>query len=230
MSIISCKKLKKSYGLKVAIDSMDLELERGRIIGLVGPNGSGKTSLLRILGSFDQAYTGEVLINGVAPGPEARAITSYLPDKPSISEWMTPIECVKLYAEFFADFDAPKAMEMIRFFKLDPSQKLKYMSKGMKEKVQITLVMARQAQIYLLDEPISGVDPATRKIIMQSILSNYAENALLIISTHLLQDIEPIIDEVIFLDQGKIKLKDNVDNIRMRYQKSLNEVFEEVFS
>lgn len=229
MSIIECHQLSKHYRNRLALDGLDLRLESGKIIGLVGPNGSGKSTLLRIMGSFDQDYEGQVLIDGKKPGPEARMVTSYLPDELALSKDLSVERMIKLYRDFFPDFDQNKAFEMIRFFKLDPRQKLKEMSKGMKEKVQIAMVISRRAKIYLLDEPISGVDPAARKVIMQNILTNYSSDSLLIISSHLLQDLEPIIDEVIFLDDGRIYLHEAADDLRARYQQSLNNIFEEVF-
>lgn len=230
MAIIEIRGLSKSYRRKQALDQVDLTLETGRIVGLVGPNGSGKTTLLRILGSFDQAYQGSVQIDGLEPGHEARALTSYLPDSFSMSDWMTADQCIETYATFFTDFDRAKAEQMLGDFKLEGTQRLREMSKGMKEKIQILLVMSRAARVYLLDEPISAVDPASRKQILTGILNNYAEDSLLFISTHLLHDIEPIIDEVIFLDDGRIKLQAEADELRRREQKDLTTIFEEVYA
>lgn len=230
MNVISIKNLNKSYGLVRAIDNLTLEIGAGRIVGLVGPNGSGKTSLLRILGSVDQAFTGEALVAGQPVGtPEAKAVVSYLADKESFSNWKNCDQVIKDYSEFFADFDEVKARELLQFFKLEPGQKLQEMSKGMQEKLQILCAVSRQAKVYLLDEPISGVDPATRKVILQSIIRNYAEDALLIIATHLLQDIEPVLDEVVFLNQGQIYLYQPVDQLRAEQNKSINTIFEEAF-
>ncbi len=230
MNIVQVKNLDKFYGKFQALNSLSLNLDEGRIVGLVGPNGSGKTTLLRILGGFDQVYDGEVKVGGHIPGSqEAKAITSYLPDRPSLSEWQTAHQVIAMYDEYFQDFDKQKANELIDFFKLDAKQKLRTMSKGMKEKLQIAVTISRQAKLYLLDEPISGVDPATRKTIMQSIIRNYAEDALLLISTHLIYDIEPILDDVIFLDKGKVKLVSAADDLRARENKSINAIFEEVF-
>ena len=230
MAIIEINKLSKSYKNKEALRELSLSLDTGRIVGLVGPNGSGKTTLLRILGSFDQAYEGDVRIGGFSPGHEARALTSYLPDQFSMSEWMAAKQVIEAYRTLFSDFDAAKANDMLTGFKLDGNQRLREMSKGMKEKIQSLLVMSRKAKIYLLDEPISAVDPASRKQILQSIIGNYADDSLLFISTHLLHDIEPIIDEVIFLDEGRIKLQENTDELRRREGKDLTTIFEEVYS
>lgn len=230
MNIVQIKNLDKFFGKFQALNTLSLNLDAGRIIGLVGPNGSGKTTLLRILGGFDKVYEGEVKVDGHTPGSqEAKAITSFLPDRPSLSEWQTPNQIISMYKEYFGDFDENKAKELIEFFKLDANQKLRTMSKGMKEKVQIAMTISRQAKLYLLDEPISGVDPATRKVIMQSIIRNYAEDALLIISTHLIYDIEPILDDVIFLDQGRTKLISSADDLRAKENKSINTIFEEVY-
>ncbi len=230
MNRIEINQLSKLYGSFPALNNLSLNLQSGKIVGLAGPNGSGKTTLLRILAGLDQAYSGEVMIDGHLTGtPEAKATVSYLPDRPFLSEWMTANQVIKLYQEFFADFDNGKAAELLRFFKLDGNQKLKTMSKGMKEKVQILLTISRQAKVYLLDEPISGVDPATRKVIMQSIIRNYAEDALLLIATHLLYDIEPIIDDVVFLEHGGIRLYASAEDLRAKENKSINTIFEEVF-
>ncbi len=230
MNIVQIKNLNKYYGKLQALNSIQLNLDTGRIIGLVGPNGSGKTTLLRILGGFDMIYEGEVKVEGHAAGTkEAKAITSYLPDRPSLSEWQNADQVIAMYQEYFSDFDIEKAKELLAFFKLDPRQKIRTMSKGMREKLQILVTISRQAKLYLLDEPISGVDPATRKTIMQSIIRNYAEDALLIIATHLIYDIEPVLDDVIFLDKGKIQLFSSADALREKENKSINTIFEEAF-
>lgn len=227
--MIQIKGINKFYRKKQALKDLDLELQTGHITGLIGPNGSGKTTLLRILGSFDQAYTGEVSIDGHAPGPEARALTSYLPDEPVMPDWMPAEQMIQTYGTFFGDFDERKAFDMLQFFKLDRKQPLKEMSKGMKEKMQILLTMSRQAKVYLLDEPISGVDPAARKTILRGIISNYSDDALMILSTHLLQDVEPVLDEVIFLQDGQIRLRGYCDALRAEHGVSLNELFEEMY-
>ncbi|MGB4610160.1 MAG: ABC transporter ATP-binding protein [Saccharofermentanales bacterium] len=229
MAFIQINNLCKSYGRFQAINNLSLELDTGQIIGLVGPNGSGKSSLLRILGAFDMAYSGEVLINDLKPGPESRKIVSYLADRPYISENLRAEQIIKLYDGFFPDFNQEKAFKMLELFKLKPEQKLVEMSKGMGEKVQVLLTMSRDAKIYILDEPISGVDPASRKIILRSMIEGFSEDALMIVSTHLLNDIENIIDSVIFLDSGQIKIKGSTDDLREQYGKSLNELFEQIF-
>ncbi|MDD2427426.1 MAG: ABC transporter ATP-binding protein [Eubacteriales bacterium] len=230
MSLIELKDLSKNYGHVRALDRLNLNLDGGRIVGLAGPNGSGKTTLLRILGAFDAAYSGEVRIDGHKPGLETRSIVSYLPDKTALSDWMTANQAIAIYKNFFADFDEGRAREMLDFFKLEGSQKLSQMSKGMREKVQIMLVMSRDAKIYLLDEPISGVDPASRKTILRGIISQASENSLVLLSTHLIQDIEPIVDEIVFLDYGRVVLHEQADKMRAERGQSLNEAFEEIFA
>ncbi|HHU53155.1 MAG TPA: ABC transporter ATP-binding protein [Clostridiaceae bacterium] len=229
MSTIKINNLCKNYGKLQAINNLSLELNSGQIVGLVGPNGSGKSSLLRILGAFDMAYSGEVLINGFKPGLESRKIVSFLPDKPYISENLRAEQIIELYDGFFSDFNKEKAFKMLELFKLKPEQKLIEMSKGMGEKVQVLLTMSRDAEIFILDEPISGVDPASRKIILRSMIEGFSEDALMVVSTHLLNDIENIIDSVIFLDSGQIKIQGSTDDLREQYGKSINELFEQIF-
>lgn len=230
MTTVTVNGLSKYYGPVRALDHLDLNLQGGRIIGLAGPNGSGKTTLLRILGSFDTAYDGQVLINGHSPGAKARAVVSYLPDRRVVSDWLTADQVIADYKGVFADFDENKAYELLDFFKLRGTDKLRQMSKGMQEKLQILLVMSRSAMVYLLDEPISGVDPASRKTILNGIIRQASENALILLSTHLIQDIEPIISEIIFLNQGRLVLHENTDKLCTERGQSLNEAFEEIFA
>lgn len=229
MSIIQINNLYKSYGKFQAIKGINCNLSGGQIVGLVGPNGSGKTSMLRILGAFDMAYSGEVLIYGEKPGLKTRKIVSYLPDKPYLSDRLRAEQIIETYAGFFEDFNKDKAYQMLDLFKLKPEQKIREMSKGMGEKIAVLLTMSREAQIYILDEPISGVDPASRKIILRSIIENFSDDSLMIVSTHLLNDIEKIIDQVIFLDEGTIKISGSTDDLRTEYGKGINELFEEIF-
>lgn len=229
MSLIEIHALKKNYGNFQALKGLDLNFEAGRIVGLLGPNGSGKTTLLRILSAYDMNYQGEVRIDGQAPGLHSRAITSSLPDKANLSLSWTPQKAIAVYQDFFADFNADKAQRMLEDLKMDRRQKLEAMSKGMQEKIQVVMTMSRDAQIYLLDEPISGVDPAARKVILQMILENYCPESLMILSTHMIRDIEPIIDDALFLKEGELVLHDQADAIRAREGKSIHELFEEVF-
>lgn len=228
--MLAISNLNKSYGKKTALNNLSLNLESGRIVGLVGPNGSGKTTLLKILGGFDSIYNGEIFINDEALSYQTKAYTSYLPDRPSLPTWMSLEQAINLYHSFFQDFDMEKAFKMLQDFKLDKNQKINTLSKGMQEKLQILLTISRNAKLYLLDEPISGVDPAARKIIIKTILTNFNENSLMIISTHLLDDIENIIDEVIFLEEGQIKIHALADDLRGSSGKNLKSLFEEIYA
>jgi ABC-2 type transport system ATP-binding protein len=208
---------------------VDLEVGRGRIVGLLGPNGSGKTTLIKLLCGLLQPTAGTLTVNGQAVGPETKAVVSYLPDRMYFADWMRASDLMDLFRDFYADFDYEKALAMCQSLGVNPKDKLKTMSKGTKEKVQLVLVMARKAQLYLLDEPIAGVDPAARDFILHTILTNYNENGTVLISTHLISDIEKVLDEAIFLKEGKITLHDTVDNIRWREGKSVDALFREVF-
>ncbi|MDD2363485.1 MAG: ABC transporter ATP-binding protein [Saccharofermentanales bacterium] len=230
MSLIEIRGLSKNYGHVPALDRLNLNLDGGRIVGLAGPNGSGKTTLLRILAAFDAAYRGDVRLEGHEPGVETRKFVSFLPDKSALSDWMTADQVIDLYKTFFSDFDEGKAREMLEFFKLNGAQQLRHMSKGMQEKVQIMLVMSRDAKIYLLDEPISGVDPASRKTILRGIINQASQHSLVLLSTHLIQDIEAVVDEIIFMDRGQVILHEEADKMRSERGQSLNEAFEEIFA
>ena len=227
--LVTCTALTKQYGSKTALRGVDLELGRGRIVGLLGPNGSGKTTLIKILCGLLQPSEGTVLIDGQYVGPYTKSIISYLPDRMYFADWMKATDLFDLFADFYADFDRVKAMSMCASLGVAPSDRLKSMSKGTKEKVQLVLVMARKAQLYLLDEPIAGVDPAARDFILSTILTNYNEDGTVLISTHLISDIEKVLDEAIFLQEGKITLHDTVDNIREREGKSVDALFREIF-
>lgn len=229
MSLISIHALSKNYGKFQALKALSLDFEEGRIVGLLGPNGSGKSTLLRILGAYDMSYDGEVLIDGKAPGLHSRSITSCLPDKLNLSLAWTPEKAIQIYQEFFEDFNSEKAYRMLDYLKMNPQQKLESMSKGMQEKIQVVMTMSRDARIYLLDEPISGVDPAARKVILQMILENYCPNSLMILSTHMIREVEPIIDDALFLKEGEVVLFEEADALRAREGKSINDCFEEVF-
>ena len=228
-TLVACTALKKRYGLKQALGGVDLKLGRGRIVGLLGPNGSGKTTFIKILAGLLQPTEGAVLVDGKNISPYTKAIISYLPDRMYFADWMKATDLFDLFADFYTDFDRVKAMSMCASLGVTPSDRLKSMSKGTKEKVQLILVMARKAQLYLLDEPIAGVDPAARDFILGTILTNYNEEGTVLISTHLISDIEKVLDEAIFLKEGRITLHDTVDNIREREGKSVDALFREIF-
>ena len=227
--ILKCTCLTKCYGKKPALTNVNLELERGKIIGLLGPNGSGKTTLIKLANGLLTPEEGEILIDGKKIGVETKKIVSYLPDKTYLDESMKVSALLKMFADFYSDFNMENATQMIEKLGIDINAKLKTLSKGNKEKVQLILVMSRRADLYLLDEPIGGVDPATRDYILDSIIRNYNENASVVISTHLISDVEKVLDEVIFIKNGEILLHDTVDSIRETQGKSVDEYFREVF-
>jgi len=227
--LVKCTGLYRDFGDVTALDGVDLTLEGGKIVGLLGPNGSGKTTLIKILNGLLQPTAGQVLINGCAPGPESKSIISYLPDRGYFPGWMCVGDMIDMFRDFYADFDRNKATEMCRVLGLEDGQKIKTLSKGTREKMQLMLVMSRQAKLYLLDEPIAGVDPAAREFIMKTILTNYNEEGTVLISTHLLLDVEQVLDEAIFLQRGKVVLHEGVDSIRERTGQSVDALFREMF-
>lgn len=227
--VVECCGLAKKYKGLWALNHVDLKLERGKIIGLVGPNGSGKTTLIKLLNGLLVPTEGEILINGIAPGPETKARVSYLPDNNYLSNWMTVEQMIEFYGDFYPDFDAKKAYEMLESLGLNAKQKFKTMSKGMKEKVQLVLVMSREADLYCLDEPIAGVDPAARDYILRTIIANYAEGATVLISTHLIADVEKVLDEVVFIRNGEIIRHTAVEELREQYDRSVDALFREEF-
>lgn len=229
MSILACRALSKSYGSKNALKSVDLALEPGHIVGLLGPNGSGKTTLLKLANGLLTPTSGEILIDGQTPSRATKAIVSYLPDRNTLPGWMTIEQALDYYADFYADFRRTAAEEMLYNLSLERMQRIKTLSKGTREKVQLILTMSREAKLYLLDEPIGGVDPATRDYILRTIIANYSEDASVVISTHLIADVEQILDEVIFLREGQIMLHESVETIRDEKGKSVDELFREVF-
>ncbi|MBN9613700.1 MAG: ABC transporter ATP-binding protein [Actinobacteria bacterium] len=222
--------LSKSYRGRPALSGLSLALAPGQIVGLMGDNGSGKTTLLKILAGVLADWQGEVRVGGYAPGPESKALVSFLPDASFLPDSHKPEDSIALYRRFFADFDEARAREMIDFFRLPWDRSLKEMSKGMREKLQISLAMSRRAKVYLLDEPISGVDPASREVILHGILSNFDEDALLLVSTHLIQDVEAIVDSVIFLRGGQVLLQGSADDLRAEHGSSLDALFRKVYA
>ena len=227
--LIVCQGLSKAYGRKPALSGVDLEVGRGRIVGLLGPNGSGKTTLIKLLCGLIQPTAGTLAVDGLPIGPETKALISYLPDRMYFASWMRATDLFDLFRDFYRDFDYDKALAMCRSLGVEPRDRIKTMSKGTKEKVQLVLVMARRARLYLLDEPIAGVDPAAREFIMNTILTNYDEKASVLISTHLISDVEPVLDEAIFLREGQVVLHDSADALREREGKSLDTLFRDVF-
>jgi len=229
MARIEIKGLTKRFGPVTALNNVDLDLEKGQIVGLLGPNGSGKTTLIKILNGLLKPDAGTAAINGKAPGVETKRVTAYLPDRNALPDYMTPAQLIGLVGDFFPDFDREKAEKMLGELGVDMKQEMSKMSKGTKEKLQLCLVMARQADVYLLDEPIGGVDPATRDYILKTIISNYNEDAVVIISTHLISDIESVLDDVIFLKQGQVVLHEQADELREEKGESVDKTFREVF-
>ena len=227
--LVRCTNLSRSFGEVRALDNVNLSLPGGRIVGLLGPNGSGKTTLIKILNGLLQPSAGEVRIAGNAPGVETKKIVSYLPDRGYFPEWMRVGDMIELFADFYADFDRAKASEMCRVLGLDEKLPIKTLSKGTREKMQLMLVMSRSAKLYLLDEPIAGVDPAAREFIMRTILTNYSEDGTVLISTHLILDVEQVLDEAVFLRQGEVVLHESVDSIRERTGGSVDALFRDMF-
>ena len=227
--LVRCTNVSRSFGEVRALNGVDLSLPSGRIIGLLGPNGSGKTTLIKILNGLLQPTSGEVRIAGNVPGVETKKIVSYLPDRGYFPEWMRVGDMIDLFADFYADFDRAKANEMCRALGLDVKLPIKTLSKGTREKMQLMLVMSRAAKLYLLDEPIAGVDPAAREFIMRTILTNYSEDGTVLISTHLILDVEQVLDEAVFLRQGEVVLHESVDSIRDRPGGSVDQLFRDMF-
>ncbi len=227
--ILTCEGLSKHYGAKIALDNVDLHIGLGKIVGLLGPNGSGKTTLIKLANGLLQPTSGSIKIAGMTPGAESKAIVSYLPDADWLPDWMRVEQLVEMFTDFYKDFDSARANEMLQKLSLPPKAALKTLSKGNKEKVQLILAMSRNARLYLLDEPIGGVDPAARDYILHTILSNYSKDATVLISTHLIEDIEPVLDEAVFLKEGRVFAHRNVDDIRENEGMSVDAYFREVF-
>ena len=229
MARIEINNITKEFGTLTALDGVSLELEKGQIVGLLGPNGSGKTTLIKILNGLLTPTAGNVTINGMEPGVGTKRVVAYLPDRNALPDYMTTAQLMELYQDFFTDFNRDKAETMIGELGIDLKQQMKKMSKGTREKLQLCLVMAREADVYLLDEPIGGVDPATRDYILRTIISNYNEDAVVLISTHLISDIETVLDDVVFLKEGKIVLHKKAEDIREETGESVDQLFREVF-
>ena len=227
--ILECKGLTKRYGGKTALDQITFSLMPGKIIGLLGPNGSGKTTLIKLLNGLLVPTEGQIFIDGLRPGTETKKFVSYLPERTYLNSWMKVCDIIDFFQDFYEDFDKARAYDMLKRLNINPSDRLRTMSKGTKEKVRLILVISRRARVYCLDEPIAGVDAAARDYILSTIIQNYDENATIIISTHLISDVENILDDVVFIQNGHIRMVDSVENIRFNQGKSVDALFREVF-
>lgn len=229
-NIIEIKGLTKSYLNKKALNNISLNLEKGKVIGILGPNGSGKTTLIKIITGILRSTKGEVLIDGKKPGVYTKSIVSYLPDRNFLYEWMKVEEAITFYKDFYEDFDEKKAYELLDFMKLTKTAKINSLSKGMKEKLNLTLVLSRKAKVYILDEPIAGVDPVARDQILDAIIKNYNEDSTMIITTHLVRDIEGVFDEVVFLKDGEVYMKGNAEELREEKCLQIDDLYKEIFA
>ena len=227
--VLEVKGVNKSYGKKPALNDISLKLERGKIIGLLGPNGSGKTTLIKLINGLLTPDSGQIFVDGMPIGTESHLAVSYLPDKTYLPDWMKVSDMMKMFSDFYSNFDDAKARDMLSRLNISESDRLKALSKGNKEKVQLILVMSRNAKLYLLDEPIGGVDPAARDYILNTIITTYNPDASVVISTHLISDIEKVLDEAVFINNGNIVLHETIDNIREEEGKSVDGYFREVF-
>lgn len=228
-NILECNNLTKVFGSKRALNNISFTIPRGKIVGLLGPNGSGKSTFIKLCNELLTPTNGQLLISGQKPGIETKKIVSYLPERTYLNDWMKVSQLIAFFKDFYEDFNEATAYDMLSRLKINPDDKLKTMSKGTKEKVQLILVMSREAELYLLDEPIGGVDPAARDYILDTILNNYNENATIIISTHLISDIEKILDYIVFIKDGEVVLTKEVDELREESGKSVDLLFREVF-
>ena len=229
MSILQCVDVSKQFGKKQVLNSVNFTLESGKIVGLLGKNGTGKTTLIKLCNQLLTPTKGNIYINGKPVGQETKKVVSYLPERSYLDKTMTVEKAIAYFADFYEDFDVQKATGLCKDFQLDLTQKIANMSKGMQEKLQLSLAISRNALLYIFDEPLGGVDPATREYILNTILSNFNPQATLLISTHLIGDIEGILDEVLFMDQGTILLHENADQLRMKENASVDQVFRRMF-
>ena len=229
MAVLTCEKLTKRYAHIMALDNISFSIEAGRIVGLLGPNGSGKTTLIKLANGLLTPTEGSIEVCGLTPGKETHALVSYLPERTAIPTWMSASQLLDFYQDFYRDFRRDAAEEMLHHLNIPAYQRIKQMSKGTREKVQLIMVMSRAAKLYLLDEPIGGVDPATRDYILSTIIGNYNPEAAVVISTHLIADVEQVLDEVLFINQGRLVLQSGVDDIREEKGMSVDALFREVF-
>lgn len=227
--ILEITHVSKTYGKKEALKDVSLKIEPGKVVGLLGPNGSGKSTLIKLINGLLQPTDGQILVAGQALGIETKKMISYLPERTYLNEWMKVKDLLGFFSDFYEDFDIEKARQMLATLKIDEDSKLKTLSKGTKEKVQLILVMSRKAKLYILDEPIGGVDPAARDYILNTIIKNYSEESSVIIATHLIQEVENICDDIIFLGYGEVRLQGNVDDIRQEKGQSIDALFRKVF-
>ena len=228
-NIVEIKNLTKSYGKKLALNNLNLNIEKGKVVGILGPNGSGKTTLIKILVGLLRETKGEILINGEKPGVQTKSIVSYLPDRNFLYEWMKIQDAIDMYKDFYTDFDEKKCDDLLKFMKLERDMKVNNLSKGMKEKLNLTLVLSRKAKLYILDEPIAGVDPVARDQILDAIINNYEENSSMIITTHLVRDMEKIFDEVAFISDGEIIIGGNAEKLREEKSMQIDDLYKEIF-
>ncbi len=228
-NIVEIRGLSKQYMRTKALDNVDINIKQGRIVGILGPNGSGKTSLMKIIAGILRQTRGEILIDGLVPGPATKAIVSYLPDRNFLYRWMKIDDAINFFKDFYEDFDEGKADELLSFMNLDRAMKIDALSKGMHEKLNLTLVLSRKAKLYVLDEPIAGVDPVARDQILDAIIKNYNNNSTMIITTHLVRDIESVFDEVIFLKEGVVILQGNAEELREEKGMQIDSLYKEIF-
>lgn len=227
--ILELRNVNKTYDKKEALKNVSLQLEPGKVVGLLGPNGSGKSTMIKLINGLLQPTSGQILVGGKPIDKETKNLISYLPERTYLNDWMKVKDLLNFFEDFYTDFDRAKAEEMLQVLKIEKDSKLKTLSKGTKEKVQLILVMSRKAKLYILDEPIGGVDPAARDYILNTIIRNYSEDSTVLIATHLIQEVENICDDIIFLGYGEIKLQGNVDDIRQEKGQSIDGLFREVF-
>ena len=228
-NIIEMTNLSKSYSNKKALNNITLNIEEGKVVGILGPNGSGKTTLIKILAGILRQSKGQVTIVGKTPGVDSKSIVSYLPDRNFLYDWMKISDAINMYKDFFDDFDEKRADELLEFMKLEKGMKVKELSKGMQEKLNLTLVLSRRAKVYILDEPIAGVDPVARDQILDAIINNYSKESSMLITTHLVRDMENLFDDVVFLREGEIALQGNADELREEHSMKIDSLYKEIF-